>query len=110
MFLWGLETDLVFRHRGQHRVCGHRPRARGGLGHEGPFEGWVPDPVHPGLGAAGWACPKMRWAVGPGAAGWACPSGRAEEQFELKPPIGPQAELPGVRARVLARAGASMAG
>lgn len=42
-----------------------------------PFEDWGPDPVHPGPGAAEWACPKKKPVVDQEGAVWACPSGKA---------------------------------
>ena len=69
---------------------------------EDPFGDWGPDPVHPGQGAAEWACPKKTPVAGQGAAEWACPSGRAADWEELKRRAGPQAAR--LRALVLGEA------
>ena len=83
-----------------------------------PFEGWGPDPVHPGQGAGEWAYPKKRPVAGREGAGWACPSGRAADWWrEQKRPAfrrrasRPRASQRGVlRRRVLVLAGVVLEG
>ncbi len=78
----------------------NRPLAPGcqlrvALGLEDLFGGSVPDPAHPGRGAAESACPKKTSAGDQGAAESACPNARAggwseqrrlAEQLAVRPP------------------------
>lgn len=77
------------------------------------YEDWGPGPVHPGQGAAEWACPKMRPVVGLEGVGWVCPRRRAADwgEGQKRPASRPRAPRPQApRPQVLVLAGVALGG